>query len=220
LEPLLAAVLEERQREYHAQGYNETADVLAQMASSNGVARFVGELRRESRTRAGYYWPTVAADFWRDVSFRKRLQKDPRHAAALVSFRWAAHHEAAARAVYAADVLCWLAEAVTQPDERTRREIDKHKRKFEQQRRAYQLLCAEGLEGEAKPQLVEAAKHLWLASRKWNPDRGMLLRANCRKLAGLFLFGGKRIAAGLVAAALNEPIFYWHTRHAVKKIRR
>jgi hypothetical protein len=131
LGPLLAAVLNVRQREYRAQGHNETAHALARMALHCGVARFVPELQRKSRRRPGYYWPTVAAVFWNNLSFRKRLQKDPRHAAALASFRWAAHHEAAARAVCAADVLCWLAEAVTQPDERTRREIDEHKRKFE-----------------------------------------------------------------------------------------
>jgi len=44
LEPLLTAVLQERQREYRAQGHNETADALARMALHCGVARFVSEL--------------------------------------------------------------------------------------------------------------------------------------------------------------------------------
>lgn len=59
-----------------------------------------------------------------------------------------------------------------------------------------------------------------MLARKWTPDRGWLLRTTYHKLARLFYFGGKRIAAGLVAAALNEQTFYYHTRYAVKKMRR
>jgi hypothetical protein len=39
LGPLLVAELEGRQRQYRAQGYNGTADKLADMASSEGVAQ-------------------------------------------------------------------------------------------------------------------------------------------------------------------------------------
>jgi hypothetical protein len=161
--------------------------------------------------------------YWRDLSFRRRLQRYPRYAAALVWSRWAARNEAAARAVLAADVLCSLAEAVTRPDKRSVEEVANDFREFVKQRRAYEALCKLGLADEARLNLTEAENHRKIAEnliRGWKPDRSFLLHATCHKLVRLFGFGGQEIAAGLVAAALNRRTRRWHTRHVVKKIKR
>jgi hypothetical protein len=215
---LLIADLKQRQRQYRDQGHNETADTLARITKpAPGVASFVRQIERSGPH--GYYWPTIAAELWRISSIRRRLQRRPRYAAALAAYRWAAHNEAAARAVLAADVLCWIAEAVTQTDEHTKREIDKHKRKFEEQRSVYQLLGESGRADAAQPNLTEAVKHLVISNNLKRADRNDLLIATRIKLKRLFGLG-YGIAAELVGAALDEGTFLWHTRYVVKKNKR
>jgi hypothetical protein len=178
---------------------------------------FVRELEKKQPT---YYWPTIAAAMWR---MRQRLKQDPQHAQALQAFRWAAHNETAARAICALSVLSWLAEAVTQPDERTAREIAMHKRIFEKERNAWRVLCENNLADVAAPHLREAVKHLVIAYNLANdyvPDRAALLRATAIKLERQFDFRGHAIAARLVSAALNVRVEPHQTRHAVKKIKR
>jgi hypothetical protein len=217
---LLAAVIERRQQEYRAQGRDATADAIARIAASTGMARLVNELERG---RPAYMRATTAALFWRDLPLRRRLKKLPQYGQALQAFRWAAWNEAAARAACAAEMVRWLAEVVTQPDEQTRCEIAMHQHEFEEARRAWQLLCANGLADQAKVHLTQSVKHLVIANniaRDWTPDRNKLLRSTGIRLERLFGFRGDRIAARLVAAALGAHVSRRQSFYAVKIIRR
>jgi hypothetical protein len=219
LRPLLTALLEGRQREFRAQEHDDTTDVLARIAASDGMARFTREFERNNNGTRDYLRPTMTALFWRDLSLRRLLQKYPQHAPALQASRWATHNEAAARALCAVALVCWLAEAATQPDERHKSEIAMHKRFFEAERRAWQSLCANGLADQAQPHLRQAVEHLVLANiltRDWTPDHDELLHGTCNRLAGFFGHRCYGIAAQLVSAALDKPISRRHTRYAVK----
>jgi len=102
-----------------------------------------------------------------------------------------------------------------QPDEPRRGEIDRHRRSFKAEKRAWQLLCAEGLADQAEPHFNRALKHGDILARE---DRDELLRVTYWRLARHFGFRGHRIAAALVSAALelDVPISHWHTRYVVK----
>ena len=217
---LLTELLARRLGEWRAQGNNAAAETLARITASTDLARLVSELERG---KPGYMRPTVAALFWNDLGFRRKLQKHSRHAKALAACRWAARNETAARAQCAASILCWLAEAATKPDAKTQCEIDEHQRIFEEERTAYQLLWAKGLVDQAASHLTLAVKHLVIANNLQAPvapDPDELVRLTYRKLAQQFGCAGYRTAAGLVSAALKKSISARHTRHSFKKFRR
>jgi hypothetical protein len=219
LPPRVAALLEGRHRELREQGDNATAELLVRLADNHAVTSLVHELNRRSRKTGNRLRPLMPALFWRDPDLRRLLRKHPQHARALPVFRWAARDENAARELCIAELLFGLAEMATQPDEWSKGEIDRHRRCFEAQRRAWRLLCADGLTDEAEPHLKLAIKHLVLMhilAQEWTPDRDRMLSATCRRLAGLFGFNGYRITAALVSAALDIPISRRHTRYAVR----
>jgi hypothetical protein len=220
--PRIVALLTGQQQVWRDQGHAAKADRLAQMAASDRVVRLAHELEKKRRGTANYLRPTMAALFWRDLPFRRLLQKHPRHKQALRAFRWAAYDEAAARAICAAAVVSELAEMATQPDERAVAKVAERARAAVEEWQTAEALRAFGLPDEAAGHMHLAFMHLSRAhilAREWRPDRDELLRATCINLERLFGFRGYRIAAGLVSAALNEPISRSHTRYAINFFR-
>jgi hypothetical protein len=218
---LLAVLVAERHREWRAQGYDERANALARMAAHGGVASLFNEFKRRKGT-GDYLRPTMAALLWRDLRLRRWFQRHLQHKQALEAFRWAAHDEAAARAICAANVLFWLAEAVTAPrlDESTKRKIVRHMRHSDKHRHAWRLLWANGLKAEAEMHFRQALKHLLLANDlDWKPDPDQLVYATCDRLWRRFGYRCYGIATRLVSAALDlkgdEEICPRHTRHVV-----
>jgi hypothetical protein len=140
----------------------------------------------------------------------------------LPSYRCAARHESSWRACLVIELLSELAKMTTQPDDRSKGEIERHRRIFEEERRAWKLLCADGLADQAEPHFKVAIKHLVLTHILATPDRdelrdGLLL-VTWWRLTRHFGFNGYRIAAALVSAALerDKPISRSHTCYVVK----
>jgi hypothetical protein len=117
--PLLTALLKRRQHDFQAQGKTAAANVLTNIMAK-AVASSVSELNRGG---PDYIRPTMAALPWLFLPLRQDLQKQPSYAQALQASRRIARNETTVRAVGVAEVICWLAEAVTQPNERSLREL-------------------------------------------------------------------------------------------------
>jgi hypothetical protein len=215
--PLLTALLKRRQHDFRAQGKTATANALTHIMTGP-VASLVSEL---DRGRPDYIRPTLAAMPWLYPLLRQHLQEQPHYAQALQASRRIARNQTTVRAVGVVEVVCWLAEAATYPDERSIRKIGHHWREFEQQRGAYQLLCENRHADKAQPNLTEAVKHLVI----WNnlmrdlaPDRDKLLRGTCFRLARLFGHPCYGTAARLVSSALGCKISRSHAQYEFKKM--
>jgi hypothetical protein len=217
LGPLLTALLKKQQQDFRAQSKKAAANILAHVMAE-AVTSLVSEL---DRGRPDYIRPTLAAVPWLYPPLRQHLQKQPRYAQALQASRRIARNEATVRAVGAVEVVCWLAEAATHPDERIIRKIGHHWREFERQRGAYQLLCENGHADEAQPNLTEAVKHLVIwdnLMRDLAPDRDKLLRGTCFRLARLFGYPCYGTVARLVSSALACKISRSQAQYAFKKM--
>jgi hypothetical protein len=165
---LLAILIQRQQEQWRAPGNEAAADALMRIANGDGLARLARELERG---RPQFFRRTAASAFWRKLSFRCRLQSRPQHAQALEAFRWAARNEI--EALCAVSVICWLAEPATQPDQQIQKEINERMWALQKERRAYQLMCANGLADQAQVHLTQAAMHLKIAGnirRDADPD--------------------------------------------------
>jgi hypothetical protein len=232
----LVAQLKDRIRKILKQGDIANARRLARLATRDELAGAVSELmnRRDTlrpdtlrRVLGDYLRPTVDALLWRDPRLRKLLRADPQQAHKLPSYRCAARHESSWRACIVIELLSELAKRTTQPDEWSKGEIDRHRRIFEEERRAWKLLCVDGLADQAEPHFKRAIKHLVLTHILATPDRdelggkelrNELLLVTWRRLRRHFGFNGYRIAAALVSAALEceKPISRSRARYVIK----
>jgi hypothetical protein len=224
---LLKELLADRLRKMLKQCDIATAGALARLAATDAAAGLVYELKKGDTLRCDtlrpllgdYKHPTIDALLWRDLELQELLRADPQHEHKLQAYKCAARHETSWRACLVIELLSELAKMTTQqPDERSKGKIDRHRRSFEAERRAWKLLCAEGLADEAEPHRKQALKHLVLADILARPDRDELLRVIFWRLARHFGFRANRIAAALVSAALElkKPISPRHTRYVGK----